>query len=265
MIDVKKLRSIEDTYDRIKFIKDSYKGKTAYIITPGPSLTTLDRKKLLRKLKGKLVIALKQSYNYVKEVATFHGMSCYSYQPYEYDNEDTIVHWQLTAMNAQNEILKINNEWKHKADMMIPCYSTPWIDMNKTTAFSRYFDNFLAYSQGKIIWGPGIMYETGIPLALHLGCKDIVTIGWDIGDLSKFKSEAGHKLGDNDWRKEHAEDLYADGVHAGAGPDYVELRETINCTTEMYDWFNKKGIRLRILSDTNPADKRFKRVKLETI
>ena len=33
----------------------------------------------------------------------------------------------------------------------------------------------------------------------------------------------------------------------------------------MYDWFNKKGIRLRILSDTNPADKRFKRVKLETI
>ena len=40
MIDVKKLRSIEDTYDRIKFIKDSYKGKTAYIITPGPSLTT---------------------------------------------------------------------------------------------------------------------------------------------------------------------------------------------------------------------------------
>ena len=33
----------------------------------------------------------------------------------------------------------------------------------------------------------------------------------------------------------------------------------------MYDWFDKNGIRLSILSDTNPADKRFKRVKLEDI
>jgi len=35
-------------------------------------------------------------------------------------------------------------------------------------------------------WGPGIMYEMAIPLALYLGCKKIVTVGWDIGDLSSF-------------------------------------------------------------------------------
>ena len=50
---------------------------------------------------------LKQAYNYVKDVATFHGMSCYGYQPYEYTNDDTLVHWQLTAMNAQNEVYRI--------------------------------------------------------------------------------------------------------------------------------------------------------------
>ena len=70
---------------------------------------------------------------------------------------------------------------------------------------------------------------------------------------------------DDDWRKEHAEDLYAKGVHAGAGPDYVELRETINCTKEMYDWFLEKGIKVRILSNTNPADSRFERIKLEDL
>ena len=37
-------------------------------------------------------------------------------------------------------------------------------------------------------WGPGIMYEMALPLALYLGCKKIVTIGWDIGDLSSFEN-----------------------------------------------------------------------------
>ena len=27
-----------------------------------------------------------------------------------------------------------------------------------------------------------------LPLALYLGCKKIVTIGWDIGDLSSFEN-----------------------------------------------------------------------------
>ena len=38
-------------------------------------------------------------------------------------------------------------------------------------------------------WGPGIMYEMAIPLAIHLGCKKIVTIGWDIGDISSFSKD----------------------------------------------------------------------------
>tara|TARA_E500000318_G_scaffold45315_1_gene42793 strand:+ start:1404 stop:2195 length:792 start_codon:yes stop_codon:yes gene_type:complete len=262
---VNELRKIEDTYERIKFLKDKFLDQTVYITTPGPSLLSHDRNKLIEKLKGKPVIALKQSYNYVKEVATFHGMSAYGYQPYEYYSDDTIVHWQLTAMNMPYEVDRIQNEWKHRADILIPCYSTPWIDMNKTTAFSRNFDNFLAYSKGKAIWGPGIMYETGIPLALHLGAKEIVTVGWDIGDLSKFEAKDGYKLGDDNWRKEHAEDLYADGVHAGAGPDYRELKETIACTKEMYDWFLEKGIKVRILSDINPADERFERITLDEL
>ncbi len=43
-----KVRLVSDTYDRIKLIKDTYKGETAYLITAGPSLTKLDREKLLK-------------------------------------------------------------------------------------------------------------------------------------------------------------------------------------------------------------------------
>lgn len=265
-MELKKLISkVDDSYERIKLLKDVFKGETIYITTPGPSLTTHDRGTLLEKLEGKVVLACKQSYNYVKEVATFHLMSAYGYQPYEYHSDNTIVHWQLTAMNVPGELQRIKEEWKHKADIMIPCYSTPWVDMYNTTAFSRRFDQFESYSEGKIIWGPGIMYESGIPLAMHLGAKEIVTIGWDIGDLSKFETKRGYKLGDDNWRKEHAEDLYAKGVHAGAGPDYEELKETIDSTKEMYDYFLEKGIKFRILSNTSPADKRIERITLDEI
>jgi len=258
----KEIYKVEDSYERIKLLKDKFKDQTAYLITAGPSLTELDRSKLLEKLEGKLVIACKQSYEYVKEVATFHLMSCYSYQPYEYHNEDTIVHWQLTAMNMPYEINRIQNEWKSPADILIPCYSTPWVQMKQTTEFSREFDNWKAYGEGKAIWGPGIMYESGFPLALHLGCKDIVTIGWDIGDLSKFEPENGFKLGDA-WHEEHAHELYK--IKADGGPDYLELKETIDCTKEMYDWFLDNKIKVRILSNSNPEDKRFERITIDEL
>ena len=135
--------------------------------------------------------------------------------------------------------------------------------MNNTTAFSRRIDQFEKYSEGQIIWGPGIMYESGFPLAMHLGAKEIITIGWDIGDISKFEKKHGYKLGDDDWIKEHAESLYK--THAGSGPDYTELRETIDCTKEMYDYFLEKNIKVRILSNSNPADKRFERITLDEL
>lgn len=259
----KLLSSTPDTEDRIRRLKNVFEGETIYLVTCGPSLTTHDRDELVEKLKGKIVLACKQSYEYVKEVATFHLLSAYSYQPYEYYSDDTIVHWQLTAMNIPGELHKIQNEWNAKYDMFVPCYSTPWVDMYNTTAFSRRFSQFETYSEGKIIWGPGIMYESGFPLAMHLGAKEIVTIGWDIGDLSKFEKKNGYKLGDDLWVKEHAESLYK--THAGAGPDYTELKETIDSTKEMYDYFLEKGIKVRILSNTNPADSRFERITLDEL
>ncbi len=54
--------STSDSYERIKLLKDKCKGKTIYIVSCGPSLTSLDRDKLIEKLKGKIVLACKQAY-----------------------------------------------------------------------------------------------------------------------------------------------------------------------------------------------------------
>ena len=255
------IKGIDDSKDRIDALKDVAKGETAYIITCGPTLTTHDREELIKKLDGKLVLACKQAYDYVKEVATFHLLSVYNYQDYTYHSEDTIRHWQLTAMNVQGELDRIN-KWGQRIDMMLPVYSTPWIQKFQTTAYTRNFDNWDLYKEGQAVWGPGIMYESGFPLAMHLGCKDIVTIGWDIGDLSRYDSTENMAF-DSDWTGQHATDLYK--AETGMGPEYEELKNTIECTKEMYDWYLTKGINVRILSDTSPADERFERIKLQDI
>jgi len=256
-----KIHTSGDSFERIQALKDAYKGETAYLVTCGPSLLSHDRDALIEKLEGKLVIACKQSYEYIKEVVDFHLLSVYNYQPYEYFSENTIRHWQLTAMNIEGELERIK-QWGQRIDLAIPVYSTPWVTKDQTTAYTRNFNNWKLYSGGKVVWGPGIMYESGFPLALHLGCTDIVTVGWDIGDLTKYPSKNLMSVDEN-WIEQHAKDLYK--VDVGGGPEYEELLHTIECTDKMYDWFLENEIKVRILSESNPADKRFERITLEQL
>ena len=246
--------------ERLDILKDAYKNETAHLITCGPSLTNHDKEELKDKLKGKLVICCKQAQKYLGDIADFHLISAYNYQSYDYPNKNTIVWWQITKCSIDNELDKICNDWRHPLDVWIPVVSGPWIDLNGTVAYTRNFDLWKRLSTDtEVTWGPGIMYESGFPLALHLGCKNITTIGWDIGDLSKYNGN----FHDTNWFEQHATELY--DMKMETGPDVNELTETINCTKEMYDWFQKEGVTVRLLSDTNPADTRFKRITLENL
>ena len=163
-------------------------------------------------------------------------------------------------MNMPNEVERINN-WNQRMDIALPCYSTPWVQKSQSTSYTRNFKNWELYEQGQLVWGPGIMYESGFPLALHLGVSRIVTIGWDIGDLSKYGE--GQMDVDKNWLDQHAKDLYKADV--GGGPEREELENTIGCTDKMYDYFLDRNVEVHILSNTNPADERFKRIVFEEI
>ena len=43
------------------------------------------------------------------------------------------------------------------------------------------------------------------------------------------------------------------------GQTFDELTQIT--TTQLYDWFQKESVNFRILSDVNPSDKRFERIK----
>jgi len=62
----------EEMYDRVKVLKDAFKGETAYICTSGPTFSQFSEKALHNRLKDKLVLSIKQTQKFVNEIADFH-------------------------------------------------------------------------------------------------------------------------------------------------------------------------------------------------
>lgn len=241
------IQSFDSIEERLKHLKDKYKDETAYIVTCGPSLSTHDINKLKNKLKDKLVICIKQAQNLLKEETDFHLINTYNLSPYLW-GENSIAFWQLSKSYMDNQLQKIIN-LKAPIDLYIPVINPPYIDRSQTTQATCNFDNFyMMETNTEVMWGCGMMYETGIPLALLLGCNKIVTIGWDLGDPNKPHT--------------HFDD---DKVKRDCYPMEGEIKETLKSTIALKTWLDKKGIVLEILSNQSYINPEFKRINLNDI
>ena len=92
-----------------------------------------------------------------------------------------------------------------------------------------------------------------------MGAKEIITIGWDIGDLSEY----GDLDVDPNWTDQHAKALYK--IDTGGGPEREELENTISCTEALNSYLESRGVKLKICSDTNPAHESIERISFEDI
>tara|TARA_R110002096_G_scaffold150352_1_gene312239 strand:- start:1153 stop:1911 length:759 start_codon:yes stop_codon:yes gene_type:complete len=241
------IQSLESIEERLHHLKDKYKGETVYILTCGPSLGKHDVQKLNEKLKDKLVFGIKQSYNVVNDVADFHLVSTYNLSPYKW-NPDSIVFWQFSKSYLDGQLKKAI-DLQAPIDLFIPVINPPYIDRTQTTQATENFDNFyMLETHTESMWGCGMMYETAIPLALLLGCKKIVTIGWDLGDPNKQHT--------------HFDD---DVVSRDCYPQDGEIAETLKSTIALENWFEQKGIDFEILSDQSFINQNFKRITIDDI
>ena len=177
---------LEEPEDRLKILKDQYKDETAYIVAAGPSLKKYSTEYLNEFMKDKLCLPIKQSYNFLKQVADFHLLNFCNFAPYDWANNQSIVTWAIFEQFHPKMIFDNNLE----ADLMIPIFRNSSLTggddgpdrMEYSVAERGDYESLkldhkdLGYNQP---WGPGIMYEIAIPLAIHLGCKKIVTVAWD--------------------------------------------------------------------------------------
>jgi hypothetical protein len=146
-----------------------------------------------------------------------------------------------------------------------------WGGYENTIAYKRDFESLLIEKTFERPWGSGIMYESGLPIALYAGCKKIVTIGWDIGVLNE--EDKGKKF----VRYDH---FYADGkdgskteydgvnviklpVGGSAGMSYDETKMVIDSTEDLHHFLEGIGVELNICSSINPSSDKIKRIELD--
>lgn len=174
-----KLKSLKeyDMSERLKILHNQYKGATCYIISCGPSVNKYSPE-LIRRLAGhNLVFSIKQAFNKFMDITDFHLYNFCNLYAYNYPKKHNII----TAYMSQKDIRGRDTDLNFMLDQEYQINAIRSQE-RKYPPLSKLM-NFERYTMDKIVnrpEGPGIMYELGIYLAVHLGVSEIVTIGWDL-------------------------------------------------------------------------------------
>ena len=248
----------DDSYDRVKYLKNQYKGETAYILASGPSFTEILPSILKEKLKDKLVISIKQTFDSLPNLVDYHLLNFCNLTKYIYPNPNTIVGWTVWDNNQPNVIAE-----NFPVDFIL--------DTFKLNDGAPNIENSVAFNLEQIDlldmntnlsrpWGPGTMYEMAMPLAIYLGCTKIVTIGWDLFGSSVDRYKDNKEALTQPHCYDNKSLLYKE---TDTAITKKEIIGTINSTKSIHEWLESKKIDLEIVDPNgdNPAYKKIKRIK----
>ena len=231
------IRSFSSNSKKIDLLKDKFKIKDCYILTCGPSLKQYSPDFLREKLKDKLVFAVKQAYNYVPEIVDFHFFNVNNFEVYDYDKSDPIV----ITNSAENELACIHHTWSNKQHYDIFTFTKDDKDFSKSICKSLKFEDYLFENTMDRPWGPGMMTELVLYTAIHLGVKNIYTIGWDLESPGTTKSSH----------------FYEDrSLIRPADPmKQEEIKLNIDTTKHLYEWLKSKDIGLFVANSNSYVHK----------
>ena len=163
-----------DYSTRTQMIKNLYEDKECYVLTCGPSLTNYTPDELREKLQDKIVIAVKQAYEYVPDIVDIHVYNCNNYQSYDYGDSPPLV----VGCSSLPEDVTTANIWAGTSPDLF--YRIHGHDYTQAICNSLAFDAHTLDQTLDRPWGPGIMTEVVFYLTEHLGFKSVRTVGWDL-------------------------------------------------------------------------------------
>jgi hypothetical protein len=217
--------SLDSVEERLNYLKDKYKDKTAIILAPGPTLNNHDLSNLYDR-DDLVILSIKQAYNKIKGQSDFHIMNTYNfdkYKGYEYEHMDTIIFYGLSKSYVPEQIEKLAIK-PHPCDIWVPVVNPPFITYEQCMHMG-YWDKLLMLQQTPETWWG----------------TSIFTIGWDMTT------------------GQHSYDHKNVSFNPMSGEEQKTL-DSIKGTTSLYDWCEKNNIKINIISDINQADKRFTRI-----
>jgi hypothetical protein len=263
--------------EKIELLRNAYNCDECYIISAGPSFKEIDPQVLREKLKDKLVIAVKQTYNLLKEITDFHLLNPYNYQPYEYiSNEPIICYTEIEGLDYKLPLLK--------SDLK---FTIPLSECSKEKSLSvlRNFDDYLIENAHQRPFGPGIMHELGIYLPVLLGIKRVYVIGWDLGSAKSNIIERFYNKRNTNFITSYLIDnkpnvynkylvpilnkynyfLFLLGYNRVLNNPGVAKNEAsfiADSTWDLYKWYQEKNIDLFVISNISLLDKRIPRIQI---
>jgi len=247
-----KLKKCEDNKQKLKLLKNSYEGETCYILATGPSFLEYDHDYLKNILKDNLVFSIKSAYDYFPEETDFHFFNAanlpmpekgFLHEYYKYQKNEPIV--------VASDNYPLHSRWskfqKHDLFFQIPLRTQ--ID-DRFLVKTLEFDKHTLDKTIERPCGPGIMYETVMYMAEHVGVSKIVTLGWDLNNDASEK-ESDHK---------HHYDEKQFFIKGDVLP--WEIKATREATEQLLEWLKTKNIILQTASKSSRISKKIERIIL---
>ena len=246
----KNLGNENDLAKKINILKDSFEKRECVILNCGPSLNDVDKQKLKEFCKDKVVLAVKQAYNYLPEVVDFHFWNC-SNLPSPSINGAHYPYWQKEPIIISSSNYNLGMRWdptKQKQDIYFKIPIRTEIN-NEFITRTLKFDDYLLDKKLTRPCGPGIMLETVLYTAVHLGVSKITAIGWDINNATTLKDHK-HFFGETD-------KLYNRG-------DILDWEVDANqkASEHFFKWLKNRGVDLVLASDKSSLYNGIPRVNL---
>jgi glycosyltransferase involved in cell wall biosynthesis len=245
-----RLKKERDLTKKINLLKDTYKDKECVILACGPSLNDVDKDKLREFCNDKVVLAVKQAYDFLPEVVDFHFWNC-SNLPSPSINGAHYPYWKKEPIVICSSNYDLGMRWdasKQNQDVFFKIPIRTEIN-NEFVTKTKKFDDYLLEKQLTRPCGPGIMLETVIYTAVHLGVNKITAIGWDINNAQTEK-EHQHFFGDTDKLFNRGDVL-----------DW-EIEANQKASKDLFDWLKEKNIELVLASDKSSLYNGIPRVTL---
>jgi hypothetical protein len=169
---IRRLKSVDD---QIAALQNSYEDLTCLVVSCGPSLASVRSDALHDSLSGIPTIAVKQAIDVTADETDFHCWNPFNVTRFSRGSEDTI---RCFVDEPTGRIIQWN-----RADIRFPQVPGQG-DLGRSVAHSGDFASFRLDRSVVRPFGPGIMYELVLHLAVHLGFREIITIGWDVASPS---------------------------------------------------------------------------------
>lgn len=223
---------------RYQLTRNLFQGKEAFIFAGGPSLRQVNIEAMRPELENSFVACIKQSVDVVGDVCDALVMNFCNFSAYDWPSIDSPTFW-ATFDPSHPELIRKKGAHCNATFEVIENGTNDAKGFAKSTAGKGFWENLRKFEDGKVRWGPGLMYELAIPLALHSGVKHIHLVGWDIGTLNTETSEA--------FLNEHFYENQK--VEMKAKITNLEIETVAKSTKNLQDWLANEGVGLSVVSD----------------